>query len=91
MDIEICADGTVNFYAAQQHWNASQNGKDKSVLETANFAGQRLMAMTDDAGGFDLHYLGFKTAGFATMEAAHRAAPEFARRVLTRMSAMVAD
>jgi hypothetical protein len=91
MNIEISADGKVNFGAPQQCWNASQNGEDKVVRETANFAGQPVNVITDDAGGFDLHYLGFKAGGFATMDAAQCAAPDFVRRVLTRMSAMIVD
>jgi hypothetical protein len=91
MDIEISADGKINFGAPQQRWNACQNGEGKVVLETANFAGQRVKVITDDAGGFDLHYLGFKAGRFATMEAAQCAAPEFVRRVLTRMSAMIVN
>jgi hypothetical protein len=50
-----------------------------------------MMVITDDAGGFQLGYLNFKAGGFKTMEAAKKAAPEFAKRVLARMSDMVAD
>ncbi|WP_232452605.1 hypothetical protein [Burkholderia ubonensis] len=47
-----------------------------------------MMAITDDAGAFDLH---FKTGGFPSIETAKQAAPEFARRVFARLSAMIAD
>lgn len=57
-------------------------------MQTARFGGQEMMAITDDAGAFDLH---FKTGGFPSIETAKQAAPEFARRVFARLSAMIAD
>ncbi|RQR65675.1 hypothetical protein DIE18_04285 [Burkholderia sp. Bp9125] len=89
MNIEINGGGKVLFGAPQQRWH-SQAG-DGAVLQTARFAGQEMMAITDDAGGFELLYLGFKTGGFSTMEVAKQAAPAFARRVLARLSEMIAD
>lgn len=89
MHIEIGTDGKVSFQAPQQQWNAGQYGEDKGVMETANFAGQRLMAITDGAEGFELHYLGFKAGGFKTMEEAKQAAPEFTLSVLARMIKMI--
>lgn len=91
MNIEVGADGKVAFDTPQQRWNTGLNGEYKGVLETAHFAGQRLTVSTDGMGGFNLHYQGFKADGFRTMDAARQAAPEFARRVLARMSEMIAD
>jgi len=91
MKIELHAGGRVQFLGPQQRWNAGPRDESKGVLETALYAGQQMMAITDDAGGFELHYLGFATVGFRTMDVAKRAAPEFARRVLDRMREMVAD
>ncbi len=91
MTIELHAGGRVQFLGPQQRWDAGPSDESKGVLETALFAGQRMMAITDDAGGFELHYLGFATGGFRTMDIAKHAAPEFARRVLDRMREMVAD
>ena len=50
-----------------------------------------MMVITDDASGFELHYLGFATGGFRTIDVAKQAAPEFARRALDRMREMVSD
>lgn len=89
MNIEIGADGKVRLHAPQQRWSAPDD--DKGVLETANFAGHQMMAMTDDHGAFNLRYLGFVAGGFQTIEDAKKAGPEFARRVLNRMISMIAD
>jgi len=37
----------------------------------------------------DIHYLGFMSKGFASMEAAEAAVPDFARRVLARMAELI--
>lgn len=60
-------------------------------MQQARFAGQEVMAITDDAGAFDLHYLGFKTGGFKTIEEAKIAAPEFTRKVLVHMTNLIAN
>lgn len=85
MSIELDAGGRLTIEAPQQRWSAGPAG------EAALFAGQTMVAVPDGAGGFDLHYLGFMTTGFKTIDIAKLAAPEFARRVLARMSAMIAD
>jgi hypothetical protein len=70
--------------------NNGMRGIAPDILQTASFAGQSLMAIRDDdLGYFDLHYLGFKTKGFKSMEAAKAAAPAFAREVLLRMSELI--
>jgi len=60
-------------------------------MQTSVFAGLKMVAITDDAGAFDLHYLNHKTCGFASMEAAKQAAPAFAREVLAYLSAKIND
>ncbi|KVP39977.1 hypothetical protein [Burkholderia ubonensis] len=89
MDIELNGGGRVAFGAPQQRWHGQVG--DESILQTARFAGQEMMAITDDAGGFELHYLNFKASGFPSMTAAKQAAPEFAKRVLSRLSDMIAS
>jgi hypothetical protein len=54
-------------------------------------AWQRLIARKDFAGGFSMHFLGFVARGFPVMDAARKAATDFARRVLSRMGDMIAD
>jgi hypothetical protein len=88
--IEPDGGGKQMLAAPQQHWR-DPNGEDGSIMQTALFAGHRMMAITDDAGGFELGYLNFKAGGFKTMSAAKDAAPEFAKRVLARMTDMIAD
>ncbi|WP_199028850.1 hypothetical protein [Ralstonia sp. ASV6] len=90
MNIEIDGGGRVAFNAPQQRW-VDPNGGDGRVIQMARFGGQEMMAITDDGGAFDLHFLHFKTGGFPTIEAAKQAAPEFARRVLARLAEMIAD
>lgn len=87
MQIELDGAGEVRFRGPQQRWI----GDKPEILQRASFAGHEMIAITDDAGAFDLHYLGFQTGGFRTIEAAKTAAPEFARKVLSRMRDMIAD
>lgn len=89
MIIEIDGGGKVAFDVPSLRWVDSTG--DGSIMQICRIAGQKMMAITDDAGGFDLLYLNFKTGGFATMEAAKQAAPEFARRVLRQMIEMVTE
>ncbi len=48
MKIEIDGGGRVAFSAPQQRWR-DPNGENGSVIQTANFAGQAMMAISDDA------------------------------------------
>ncbi|AGZ38135.1 hypothetical protein PVLB_26992 (plasmid) [Pseudomonas sp. VLB120] len=50
-----------------------------------------MMAITDDAGAFELDYLGHIGSGFASIEDAKAAAPEFARAVLERLRNLIQD
>jgi hypothetical protein len=58
-------------------------------LQTSLFAGHRMMAITDDNGGYDLHYLEYKTGGFKTMDEARAAGPEFAKAVMNKMLSLI--
>lgn len=71
----------------QQVWY----GDTPLLMQTAWFAGQEMMAITDDAGAFDLDYLGHISSGFASMEEAKAAAPTFARGVLERLRNLIQD
>ena len=88
VNIELDGGGKVDFGVPQQRWHP---GEDPAVMQTARFAGQTVMAITDDAGAFDLHFLGFKTGGFKTIDDAKKAAPEFTRKVFARLSSLIAD
>ena len=90
MEISVSAAGKLGIGIPQQRWTDG-NGGDASLMQISRFAGQEMMAITDDQRGFELLYLGFKGTGFATMDAAKKAAPEFARSVLGRMTLLVAD
>ena len=79
MDIRLHAGGKFVMGGPQQKWNGDE------IMQTSLFAGHEMIAITDDAGAYDLLYLHFKQAGFETMEAAKTAAPEFAQAVLKKM------
>ncbi|MCU6502248.1 hypothetical protein LPN04_31085 [Rugamonas sp. A1-17] len=87
MNIEINGEGRVKFAGVQQKWF----GDKPAIMQTARFAGQEMIAITDDAGAFLLMYLGFDLGGFESIEAANLAGPGFARKVLGRLSEMIAD
>lgn len=89
MNLEIDGGGKVAFGVPPQRWVDTSG--DGSIMQVCRVAGQDMMAITDDAGRFDLYYLHFKTGGFMSMDEAKQAAPEFARKVLARMIQMVAD
>jgi len=44
----------------------------------------------DEPNIYELHYMGFVATGFKGVETAKSNAPEFARKVLSRMSDLVA-
>jgi len=79
MDIRLHAGGKLVMGGPQQKWNGDE------IMQTSLFAGHVMMAITDDAGAFDLTYLHFKRGGFESMEVAKAAAPEFAQAVLKKM------
>lgn len=87
MKLEIDGGGKVAFGIPPLQWVNSRG--DGSIMQICRVSGQEMMALTDDAGGFDLHYLHFKTGGFTTMESAKQAAPEFARQALAQLIEIV--
>ncbi|MGA4422878.1 hypothetical protein ACI2UY_22320 [Ralstonia nicotianae] len=85
MNLALHGGGKVLMAAPQQQWH----GDSPAIAQYAHFGGQDMTAITDDAGAFELLYLGFVTGGFPTIEAAKAAAPEFARRVFAHMSSLI--
>lgn len=71
MEISVSAAGKLGLGIPQQRWTDG-NGGDAAVMQISRFAGQEMMAITDDKGGFELLYLGFIGTGFATMDAAKK-------------------
>lgn len=90
MDIRLDDEGRMRFQAPQQQWHDGQGG-DIAVMQVVNFAGQQLMVLTDDKGGFDLHYLGFTEGPYPSMQQAKAEASKFARAVLELMKSKVSD
>lgn len=90
MNIRLDGEGRVRFQSPQQQWHDGRGG-DPDLMQVANFAGQPLTALTDDKGGFDLHYLGFTEGPYPTMEKAKECAPAFALSVLDLMKSKISD
>jgi hypothetical protein len=87
MEIKVREGSVFPLNRPQQVWY----GDKPQVMQTARFAGQEMMAITDDAGAFELDYLGHIGRGFASIEDAKAAAPEFARAVLERLRNLIQD
>ncbi len=87
MDIKIDGGGQVVFGVPAFFWRDPSG--DGSLMQVCKVAGQDMMAITDDAGGFDLHYMHFKTGGFRSMTEAKAAAPEFAKKVLNHLLTLI--
>jgi len=68
-----------------------RHGDKPQAMQIARFAGQGMMAITDDAGAFELDYLVHISSGFASMEDAKAGAPEFTRAVLERLRNLIQD
>lgn len=88
MNNEISPAGRLTLHRPQQAWHDGRGG-DTSVMQVASFAGQEMMAVADEPAGFSLSYLGFHSKGHRSMDLAKAAAPEFARKVLERMSSLI--
>jgi len=87
MDIELYGSSQQLMDLPQQRWY----GENSAVSQTALFADNDMSAQAERAGKFARFYLGYKTEGFASIEAAKAAAPEFARRVLAQMSEAISS
>jgi len=90
MNIRVTAAGQMQLDRPQQQWNVSRGG-DPAIMQVASFAGYEMMAITDDSGGFDLHYLGFIEGPHPTMDHAKAEAPKFAQAVLDVMKSKIVD
>jgi hypothetical protein len=87
MEIKVREGSVFPLNRPQQVWL----GDNPEVMQIAIFGGQEMMASTDDAGAFELDYLGHIGCGFASIEDAKSAAPEFARAVLDRLRNLIQD
>ncbi|RMM69092.1 hypothetical protein [Pseudomonas savastanoi] len=87
MQIKVREGDVFPLNRSQQVWW----GDSPAVMQVSLFAGQEMMAVTDDAGAFELDYLGHIGSGFASIEDAKTAAPEFARAVLERLRNLIQD
>lgn len=86
MEITLSQGGEYTHSAPQQKWRGNSN-----ILQTALFAGQEMMVIrqSDDSHIFELRFMGLKTTGFTSVEAAKSAAPEFACAVLDRLKGLI--
>lgn len=87
MDIKVREGSVFPLNRPQQIWY----GDKPQVMQTARFAGQEMVAITDDAGAFELDYMGHIGSGFSSIEDAKAAAPDFARTVLERLRTLIQD
>lgn len=87
MQIKVREGDVYPLNRSQQVWW----GDSPAVMQVSLFAGQEMMAITDDAGAFELDCLGHIGSGFASIEDAKTAAPEFARAVLERLRNLIQD
>lgn len=83
MEVIISAGGLRLLEVPQQVWRGDE------IIQTAQFAGKQMMAITDDEGAFELLYLDFQSSKFSTIEVAKAAAPEFAMAVLSEMARLI--
>lgn len=89
MNIRANTAAELQLSRPQQKWSSGRGG-NSARLQVANFAGQELMVVTDDNGGFDLHYLGFTEGPYPSMERAKAEAANFALVVLDVMKSKIA-
>ncbi|WP_274644088.1 hypothetical protein [Pseudomonas serbica] len=83
MKIQLDGGGKLFKDAPKQKWNGD------NLLQTALFAGHRMMAITDDKGGYKLNYLNYESGQLKTMADAKAAGPEFANSVLNDMLSLI--
>lgn len=88
MTIRLSSTGQMQLNRPQQEWHAGRGG-DPANMQVANFAGQELMAITDDNGGFELHYLGFTEGPYPSMDRAKEEAAKFALAVLDALKSKI--
>ncbi|MGI2184431.1 hypothetical protein ACRN9F_19630 [Shewanella oncorhynchi] len=84
MEVKITNGAAVRFEVPQQIWEGCND------IQFSQFAGHDMLAITDDAGGFVLTYLGMTVVEpYESMAAAKKAAPVFAANVLQRLTSMI--
>lgn len=88
MNIRASITGQMQLNRPQQKWNDGR-GSDPAIMQVASFAGQELMVITDDNGGFELHYLGFTEGPYPSMDHAKAEAAKFAIAVLDVMKSKI--
>lgn len=88
MVITLAPGGQYTHSAPQQQWHG-----DSPHFQTALFAGQKLMVIreSDESPVYELHFMNLMTTGFASMEDAKKAAPDFVRAVFDRLKATIHD
>ncbi|WOF81681.1 hypothetical protein P5704_027785 (plasmid) [Pseudomonas sp. FeN3W] len=88
MEITLAPGGQYTHSAPQQQWHG-----DSPHFQTALFAGQKLMVIreSDESPVYELHFMNLMTTGFASMEDAKKAAPDFARSVFDRLKSKIQD
>ena len=90
MMIKVGPDGKLGLQQIpQQKWKG-----DDEQLQFSRFAGQEMMLSQKSDNKpeiYELNYLGFMATGFKGIEDAKLKAPGFAKKVLNRMSDMIAD
>jgi hypothetical protein len=89
MNIRASATGQMQLTRPKQEWNGGR-GSNPANLQVANFAGQELVEITDDNGGFELHYLGFTEGPYHSMDRAEAEAGKFALAVLDVLKSKIA-
>lgn len=90
MTIRVSSTGQMQFDRPRQEWHAGRGG-NPATMQVANFAGQELMAITDDNGGFELHYLGFTEGPYPSMDRANAEAAKFALAILDALKSKIAS
>lgn len=84
MNIEVTNARRAAFDSKQHAWEGCNE------IQFSQFGGQDMLAITNDQEGFVLTYLGMTTTSpFPTMDAAKKAAPEFASSVLNYLQEMI--
>jgi hypothetical protein len=87
MQIELIDSSKRLAELPQQQWV----GNSVPGSYTALFAGNDMTLQHERDGRFHLYYLCYAAHDFTSAEPAKKAAPEFARRVLARLSDMIPD
>lgn len=83
VEVKLNVIGMVLLQKQQGDW------KGRGSIKTALFVGREMMVAPNPKWQFELHYLGFCSGEYDSLESAQAAAPDFARAVLLRMTELV--